>query len=400
MRFEVLSEAATLARCRDFSIARFGDGELRLAAGGGCSSQRADPKLAEELRGILKKRDSILLVGVPNFERTPNKMTWDKYRAPQFSGLMTQAEYGSAFITRPDNAPWIDTPAYWAQVRSLWSDRDVLLVTGDQKSLTAELMPEAASVTTLKGPRQHAYAVIDDLEKQVTASGIGTVLLCLGACATVLAARLTRRGCHALDLGHIGMFMRHAGSYVDPRTLISKHYVQQNRELHARPEGFGGSGKKHVERVLAYADKIGASSVLDYGCGESTLAAALRAAGWKGFISEYDPGMPTKQQLPKPAQLLVSTDVLEHVEPELLDNVLRHMHAVTELGAFVTIATRPANKILPDGRNAHLIQETPAWWIAKLEAIGWNLAGWEELKKEGKSREIWVWLLKEQARKV
>jgi hypothetical protein len=32
------------------------------------------------------------------------------------------------------------------------------------------------------------------------------------------------------------------------------------------------------------------------------------------------------------------------------------------------IATPPAEKILPDGRNAHLIQEPITWWMPKLEA--------------------------------
>ena len=35
------------------------------------------------------------------------------------------------------------------------------------------------------------------------------------------------------------------------------------------------------------------------------------------------------------------------------------------MGLFV-IATGPAKKILDDGRNAHLIQEGPDWWLPKL----------------------------------
>ena len=35
--------------------------------------------------------------------------------------------------------------------------------------------------------------------------------------------------------------------------------------------------------------------------------------------------------------------------------------------AFLIIATSPAKKFLPDGRNAHLIVETPGWWKDKIE---------------------------------
>lgn len=392
MTYEVLTEQETLDACHDMSIARFGDGELRVANGGGCSSQGPDAKLAAELRAILETYRGCM-VGIPNFQATPNKATWDKYGGPPFARFYRQETYGSAFITRPDNAPWIDNPEYWAAVRSIWRDQDVALVAGDMKSLTPALLTDARQVTRIEAPRQHAYSVIDDLEARLK-DWPGLVLLCLGATATALAARLDGHGVHALDLGHIGMFMRHAGSYVARETLISPHYLEQNRKLHADPKGFGGDGKKHAERVLEYAHKVAATSILDYGCGEGTLAPALRLLRWKGGIFEYDPAMPGKELLPKPASLVACTDVLEHIEPELLDNVLRHLWNLTDRAAFFTIATRPANKVLPDGRNAHLTIETPAWWVAKLEALGWQVAERFDKLKDGKPRETWLWLTK------
>lgn len=392
MKYEILGEAETLAACHDLSLARFGDGELRLAIGGAAISQRADPKLAHELQDILVNYCGCI-VGIPNFDATPNKESWDKYRARPFAGFYCQDLYGSAFITRPDNAPWIDTPDYWAAVRALWAGADVALVVGDTKSLTPGMLTGARSVRVFEAPRQDAYAHVGRLEEEL-GTWAGLVLMCLGATATVLAARLTRRGVHALDLGHIGMFMKHAGAFVDPATLISPDYARQNRAMHEDPRGFGGDGKKHAERVYEFAKKLGARSVCDYGCGEGTLKTAMKKLGWVGFFAEYDPGMPGRDALPKPAQLLACTDVLEHIEPEHLDAVLRHQFAVAELGAFMTIATRPANKVLPDGRNAHLIQETPAWWLEKLRSVGWQVADTFEKMKDGKCREVWVWLTK------
>ena len=54
------------------------------------------------------------------------------------------------------------------------------------------------------------------------------------------------------------------------------------------------------------------------------------------------------------------------VEPDLLDNVLDDLKRVLKRCGMFTIATGPARRILPDGRNAHLIQQPPSWWLPKL----------------------------------
>jgi len=67
---------------------------------------------------------------------------------------------------------------------------------------------------------------------------------------------------------------------------------------------------------------------------------------------------------------VVCGDVLEHVEPECLDDVLAELRRVTqEVGLFVVHLTA-AKKTLPDGRNAHLIQQPADWWQARIAAAG------------------------------
>ena len=89
------------------------------------------------------------------------------------------------------------------------ADRDIVLVVGDKKSITTEMIgSEAKSVREVIGPRQHAYAQIDAIEEEIGKTP-ARVLMCLGTTATVLAHRLARKGVHALDLGHIVMFMKH-----------------------------------------------------------------------------------------------------------------------------------------------------------------------------------------------
>lgn len=71
--------------------------------------------------------------------------------------------------------------------------------------------------------------------------------------------------------------------------------------------------------------------------------------------------------------MVACVDVLEHIEPDLLDNVLDDMTRVTEVILFASIDTGPAMKSLSDGRNAHLIQQPMSWWLPKFWARKFKL---------------------------
>lgn len=202
----VLEERATLALVvAGRSIARYGDGEFKLCAdGSGIKSQIGHPALAGRLRAILRDSGDCL-VGIPNIRSdTPKADFWGKHM--MHGRFLVERSYVSSFISRPDSAPWIDTPEYWQQLESLWVGQDVTLVRGSSKSLTAADLVGAGAVTEIIGPRQHAWTEYESLLER-----IGTpkrVLICLGPTATVMAADLCARGVHAIDLGHIGMFLR------------------------------------------------------------------------------------------------------------------------------------------------------------------------------------------------
>jgi hypothetical protein len=150
--------------------------------------------------------------------------------------------------------------------------------------------------------------------------------------------------------------------------LISAGYLADQVWLHRQPRGYGGKGAKWAAAVGRLAAESACGSILDYGCGEGSLGTALRAAPLGLEVREYDPAMPGKDQLPAPADLVVCTDVLEHVEPAKLDAVLEHLAGLTRICCLAVIATRPASKVLKDGRNAHLTVESAAWWTARLDS--------------------------------
>jgi hypothetical protein len=156
--------------------------------------------------------------------------------------------------------------------------------------------------------------------------------------------------------------------------LISPDYLAQQKLLHAAPKGYGGKGDKWGATVLEMIAAHGCESVLDYGCGQGTLAAKLRTWTKTVDVREYDPAIKGKDALPQPADLVVCTDVIEHIEPDRLDIVLAHLASLARKALFVVIATRPASKNLPDGRNAHLIVEDAAWWEARLVTLGFSVS--------------------------
>ncbi len=145
--------------------------------------------------------------------------------------------------------------------------------------------------------------------------------------------------------------------------LITDSYKALNEELHRNKCSYGTSGYRWAERVrelfIAYADS---HSILDYGCGKATLSKELADLP----IANYDPSVKAYNAPPEPAAILVCTDVLEHIEPECLDDVLAHIASLMKDAGLLTISTRPANKVLSDGRNAHLIVEGRKWWLDKL----------------------------------
>jgi hypothetical protein len=63
----------------------------------------------------------------------------------------------------------------------------------------------------------------------------------------------------------------------------------------------------------------------------------------------------------------VALDVLEHIEPEMLDETLKTISNLFTKSCYLIVAAYPAKKYLPDGRNAHLIIESFDWWKEKLE---------------------------------
>jgi len=151
--------------------------------------------------------------------------------------------------------------------------------------------------------------------------------------------------------------------------MITEDYKNILIEKH-KEANWGITGIKHIEQLdPLLREMYSGCSILDYGCGKGVLLEHLQNAMVKSKVVGYDPAMEKYNKLPEQKfDLIISTDVFEHIEPEHLDAVLTHLQDLQapEGRLFFVVFTREAANILPDGRNAHLIIKTAEWWLNKL----------------------------------
>lgn len=136
--------------------------------------------------------------------------------------------------------------------------------------------------------------------------------------------------------------------------MISQAYLELNRQLHKDPNvKYGYKGWQQADAVLACAREFEADSILDYGAGKQTLSAQLNKLGFRNVI-DFDPAISSISRQPEPTDLVVCSDVMEHVEPPYIENVISDLHRLTKKALFLRVCTIPCtSKSLPDGSDPH-----------------------------------------------
>jgi len=149
--------------------------------------------------------------------------------------------------------------------------------------------------------------------------------------------------------------------------MISDEYRALQAKLHADNPNYGVASQHFAPLVAKIIEQYNVKELLDYGAGKGRLGLSLTdLMPICPSIKHYDPAIEKWSKNPDSCEMVACIDVLEHIEPEQLDNVFEHLQSLVERVGFFTIHTGPAMKILADGRNAHLIQETPRWWLDKI----------------------------------
>jgi len=173
----------------------------------------------------------------------------------------------------------------------------------------------------------------------------------------------------------------YAGDTIGP----SVDYQEHLRKEHDGSK-WGSTGGRYsgtdVLRLLTERTYI--QSVLDFGAGKGSLESFIverleRKVEW----TNYDPGIPGIDQIPqKQFDLVVSTDVLEHVEPRRIYDTLVQLAILTGKVLYSDIACYPTGKVFGEGpykgQDMHLIVEDPSWWrqqfadLAKLQEFSYE----------------------------
>lgn len=209
----VIDESETLrALCdRRASLARYGDGELEIMIGREIHFQEYDPRLARRLREVLRAASAKFLVGIPNFDAlriktAARKRNWERYRL-MFSHLIRRdADYHSAFVSRPASVVGLESAEYFQAFEPLWAGRDVVLVHNNAETINHPLLSQARSLHHIACPPRNAFAQYDALLAE-TSAHLRTpdvlFLIAAGPTAGVLAWDLAQLGAQALDIGHL-----------------------------------------------------------------------------------------------------------------------------------------------------------------------------------------------------
>ncbi len=152
---------------------------------------------------------------------------------------------------------------------------------------------------------------------------------------------------------------------VDRLKTISEEYLALQQKLHDNPS-YGIASTYFAPLVAEIIKHYKIKSISDYGAGKKRLAESLqKLKSLPNRYLPYDPAFPEYGD-PMTADLVCCIDVLEHIEPDFIDNVIFDLSKITTNFGFFTIHMGPAGKFLADGRNAHLIQQSTSYWLEKL----------------------------------
>lgn len=155
-------------------------------------------------------------------------------------------------------------------------------------------------------------------------------------------------------------------------TTLSSEYLETLQDHH-KYKDWGGTAKRwagpDLYEILNHRN-YHLETALDYGCGQETLKGAFPELKWTG----YDPGIPELAEKPEGMfDLVTCVDVMEHIEPEYVAEVLQEIADYAKRLVYLYIACAPANDKFMSGPRAgqdvHICVQPPAWWEEQVRAL-------------------------------
>lgn len=228
------------------SLARFGDGELRWAAGieQNYFNQRLSPEFSEALRDVLRNPEPGVLIGMPGpiggvvrGVTKRNARAWKtliRQYGNQWGQLIPrESKFVDANITRlyMDRSDREKAKERFGKLRQLWSNRNILIVEGDQTNFGVgnDFLSNANNVRRIEAPNEDAFSKYDqiysEIIKQYTHGEL--VLIALGPTATILVNDLAKLGIQSVDIGHADLEYSWFQAQAQERVLVPGKYVNE-----------------------------------------------------------------------------------------------------------------------------------------------------------------------------
>lgn len=203
---DVKNEFETIAKVlKGYNLARFGDGEAKIACGFGYSREPVNPKLSKEILQVLQKPNEGVIVGIPTmYSGGPKYTNWLRHAERFCKILDPNLQYYSSFVSRPDSAPWIDNSDFCSKVEQLWAGKFAVVLCEKKGSILTAVKRKAERIIHIECPTHEAYSDIDNFEKEIMLLDPDIAILSCGPTATCLANRLM---IHAVDVGSMGKML-------------------------------------------------------------------------------------------------------------------------------------------------------------------------------------------------
>lgn len=157
--------------------------------------------------------------------------------------------------------------------------------------------------------------------------------------------------------------------------MSPEELVDQYKEMHTSSQFSQGTALiKHIPEIARLAKLLGCRDALDYGCGKAWF---WNLPHWRGILDNeitkvklYDPAIPEYDEMPEGRyDMVICTDVLEHVHPEQTDDFLKTLFLFTRRCLFINVSTVPAKKRFKDGTNLHINLRKKDQWQKKIMDI-------------------------------
>ena len=148
-------------------------------------------------------------------------------------------------------------------------------------------------------------------------------------------------------------------------------WIEEYKKFHSEKNQHypGDNLKPQLHHIVDLVQDTKSETLLDYGCGKG-----LQYSQWKhheeiGVMPElYDPGVPEYEVLPDgPFDGIYSTDVMEHIPKEHLQETFENIFSRAKKFVFLAICTKPALAVLPNGENAHCTVEPMEFWVSVIK---------------------------------